>query len=158
MRNGIEAGTELPEMNGRAMRFVEVATAVAGMLDAGTRESGSSEEDVRADAVPADGRLIPLLDLSPMELDSERIAEYFTAHGIEFSNQTLSFNGQGGDRLQLLVGPNLTSADFYFEGNDLLIVFARSENGNMSLRLNNGIFDGLYTSNDKGAPVIPSLV
>jgi len=165
MREGF-AGTIETEGTGRRERFIELARVAVGILEAIAKRVETSKDhpqpllDEGGDTKRVvDARLVPVLDLSPAELGSPKIATYFTDHEIEFSNQTLSFKLFDGKRAEMSVGPSLAAADFFFHNDDkdLSIVFARLEGGCMTVRLDDGVFAGLYDSDDSGKPVPLSL-
>ncbi len=146
---------ERRELSPMGARFVEVTNAVAGMFES----VGQGVESREGTNAIVDARLVPLLDLSPEELDNEKIAAYFKEHGIAFSNQTLSLDGFGGERLELYVGPAFAAADFYFSGDrkNLTIVFSTADEALVSLRITGGIFDGYGPSDKTGRFDPPSL-
>lgn len=165
MREGF-SGTIESEGKGRRERFVALARSVVGILESITHRAETSEDHPQPlldeggeTRTVVDARLTPVLDLSPEELGSEKIAAYFQAHGIVFDNQTLSFNSFDGQPLEMHVGPTFAAADFYFlnDGKDLSIVFARLEGGDVTVRFDGGVFAGLYDSDETGKPIYQSI-
>jgi hypothetical protein len=158
MREGF-AGTIESEGTGRRERFVALARYAVGILESMAQRTEVVAVPV-AEKTVVDPRLVPQLDLSPEELGSEKISEYFKAHGIVFANQTLSFHSFDGQPLEMPVGPALAAAVFYFknDGKDLLVVFARLEGGNVTVRFDDGAYaGGPYDSDETGTPLYQSL-
>ncbi len=154
MREGFSGTIESEGGAGRRERFVALARFAVGILESISRRTQPIVEPV-APKASVDARLVPLLDLSPGELGSPKIATYCADHGIEFSNQALSFRLFDGKRAEMSIGPSLETANFFFKNEDknMLVVFSRLDGGYQSLSFVDGIFDGLYDSDEIGKPV-----
>ncbi len=104
----------------------------------------------------------PTLDLSPRELGSQKVADYYAKHKIGYDDRQHAlyfYTNRHGERGRLNVGPGLVSADAYFTdgGNDLSFVFTTTQETYMTLKLDDGIYDGYYQSDKTGRPISPSL-
>lgn len=136
-------------------------------LQEGLERGLAAEADRRSDwskTADATGMkfLDPTLDLSPRELGSQRIADYYAKYKIGYSDSEHAlyfYSDAHGQRSRLVVGPGLVSADAYFTdgGNDLSFVFTTTQETYMTLKLDDGIFDGYFVSDEKGRPLPPSL-
>lgn len=101
----------------------------------------------------------PTLDLSASKIGNADIAAYYDRYRVGWKDHALFFNAHDdtvdGARAKLMVGPEMTDADFFFKdgGNDLLVVFTTTTGDHKTLKLDGGWYDSFYDSDAHGKAV-----
>lgn len=144
-----EARRELAQKQAAAERLRETAAEGA---ERATERRGNWSESVEGTIVEFTD---PTLDLSAKKIGNADIGDYYAKYKIGFKDHALYFDTPEGARAKLVVGPDLTDADFFFQdaGNDLVVVFTTTSGGHKTLKLDDGYFGGFYDSDARGKAV-----